>query len=196
MNSEFEKMRSAQEVLSLNIDKLLAAKQRVIVAIEGRCGAGKSTLGEFISRKYDCCLIHMDDFFLRPEQRSAERLNTPGENIDHERFLAEVLEPLADGRSFSYRPYSCRNGALGAPVHVAPNKLCVIEGSYSCHPELRKYYDLTVFVTVDKTEQLRRIEQRSGAEFAERFRTVWIPLEEAYFAACKVEESCMLYFET
>ena len=50
----------------------------------------------------------MDDFFLRPEQRTAQRLAQSGGNVDWERFQAEVLIPLRQGISFSYRPYDCR----------------------------------------------------------------------------------------
>ena len=42
-------------------------------------------------------LIHMDDFFLRPHQRSRERLAIPGENIDHAmQSVANSLGMIAD----------------------------------------------------------------------------------------------------
>ena len=63
----------------------------VLVALDGRCGAGKTTLARRLQTELGCRVFHMDDFFLRPEQRTAERLARPGENVDHERFLAEVL---------------------------------------------------------------------------------------------------------
>ena len=40
-----------------------------ILAIDGCCASGKSTLGQRLSQAYGCPLFHMDDFFLRPEQR-------------------------------------------------------------------------------------------------------------------------------
>ena len=80
----------------------------------------------------------------------------------------------------------------GEPVTVAPNRLTVVEGSYSCHPALWDYYDLRVFLTVDPEEQLRRIEKRSGPEKARQFRDRWIPFEEAYFRAYDVQARCDL----
>ena len=50
-------------------------------------GSGKSVLGQLLSEVYSCNLFHMDDFFLRPEQRTAERLAEAGGNVDRERFL-------------------------------------------------------------------------------------------------------------
>ena len=46
----------------------------------------------------------MDDFFLRPEQRTEERLKEVGGNVDRERFLEEVARPLTNKKkSFGYR---------------------------------------------------------------------------------------------
>ena len=55
------------------IDELMSQKERVIVAIDGNCTAGKTTLAGKLAERYDCNVIHMDDFFLRPEQRTPER---------------------------------------------------------------------------------------------------------------------------
>ena len=165
------------------------AAPRVIVALDGRCAAGKSTLGEALAERLNAALIHMDDFFLRPAQRTPERLATPGENIDHERFLSEVLIPLRENTPCSDRPFSCMQGELGDPVSVPQKPITIVEGSYACHPALRDHYDLRVFLTVDPEEQMRRLKARNGA-YAEVFRTTWIPLEEAYFSACGVEACC------
>ena len=56
------------------IRALLDRLARVIAAIDGRCGAGKSTLAAQLQAQLSCRVFHMDDFFLRPEQRTAARL--------------------------------------------------------------------------------------------------------------------------
>ena len=43
--------------------------------------------------------------------------------------------------------------------------------------------------------QLERIAARNGAEAARRFEELWIPLEEAYFAAYNIKERCELQFK-
>lgn len=98
------------------IRKLLDNKERIIVAIDGRCAAGKSTLAAQLKERSGFTVLHMDDFFLRPEQRIPERWETPGENVDHERFLEEVLLPLSRGESFSYRAYDCHTQNFKDPV--------------------------------------------------------------------------------
>lgn len=181
----FERIRQA-------ILEIADRRERVVVAIDGRCASGKSTLAAELAQTLGCTLIRMDDFFLRPEQRTPERLAKPGENVDHERFLAEVLALLAEGKGFSYRPWDCHAQAFGEPIAVEPNRIAVIEGSYACHPELWNYYDLRIFLTVDEKTQLARIASRNGEEAAEAFRNKWIPLEERYFEAFRIAERCDL----
>ena len=177
------------------IDRAAATKERVLVAIDGRCGSGKSTLAARLAEAYGCPAIHMDDFFLRPEQRTPERLAVPGENIDHERFAEEVLPALARGEAFRYRPFDCGTFTVTDGYHITPGPLTVVEGAYSMHPALDRYYDCAVFVQIDPTLQRARIEKRNSPSFARRFFDTWIPLEQAYFAATNPAGRCDLRLE-
>ena len=114
--------------LVLAIRRQLLRRGRVIVAIDGRCGSGKTTLAAKLQKQLHCSVFHMDDFFLRPEQRTEERFAAPGENVDHERFLEEVLLPLRSAQAVTFRPFSCARQQLGEPV------LSVI----SLHPKAHK----------------------------------------------------------
>lgn len=185
----------AQAVLS-RMQALSSTGSRLLVAIDGRCAAGKTTLAAQLQQMSGCGVLHMDQFFLRPEQRTAARLDEPGGNVDYERFLASALLPFLRGEAFCYRPYDCQRDAFAKPVHVAAGMLGVVEGSYCCHPALRAYYDLRVFLTVERSEQLLRIRVRDGADAAKRFEARWIPLEERYFSGCGVPACCELQFQT
>lgn len=168
----------------------------VIVAIDGRCASGKTTATAAVSGKLGCAVFHMDDFFLRPEQRTAERLSTPGGNVDYERFFDEILKPLKSSeKEITYRPFSCKTQSLCDAVKVSVTPVCIVEGSYSCHPALREYYDLKVFLTVSPSEQMKRIISREGDAVAAVFKEKWIPLEEKYFSACEIEKSCDIVIE-
>ena len=188
MNGLDEKIRAVQA----EIAERLKGKPRLIVAIDGRCGAGKSTLAGALSERYGYPVVHMDDFFLRLEQRTEERLATPGGNVDHERFLAQVLEPLTAGEVVSFRPFLCRTMSLGEPVTLPEAAVTIVEGSYACHLQLRDRYDLRVFLDVDPRTQMERILRRNGPDKAEEFRRKWIPLEELYFSALDVAAHCDL----
>lgn len=187
-----------QSILSAIFERIPAVRQSdrpFLVAIDGRSASGKSTLSLAIQERIGCPVIQMDQFFLRPEQRVPSRYEMPGGNVDHERFLTEVLLPLQDGLSFSYRPFNCHTMDFDPPLQVAKSEVCIVEGSYSCHPLLRKYYDLRVFLTISPEEQRRRILSRNGPEQAEMFFSRWIPLEERYFDAFDVQDSCHLIFD-
>ena len=185
-------VRTSLSAILEKIKPLCASKSTVLVAIDGRCASGKTTLACQIQQELGCSVIHMDHFFLRPEQRTPQRLGEPGGNVDRERFLNEVLKPLEQGESVQYRPFLCHNYQLGEPIHISTKQLVIVEGSYSCHPELVSFYDLTIFLTVSPEEQMRRILIREGKEKAEIFRTKWIPLEEQYFSAFRIAELCHL----
>lgn len=167
-----------------------------LLAIDGRCAAGKTSLAACVAGMCDCNVIHLDHFFLRPRQRTAERLQQAGGNVDYERFLEEVLIPLQGGQKFSYRPWDCHKQMMGEVISITPKALTIVEGSYSCHPFFKDYYDLTVFLSVDAVEQIRRIRQRNGEAGAQMFQERWIPMEERYFHTFHIQEECDLYFQT
>ena len=165
----------------------LNEKDRILIAIDGSCTAGKSTLASMLARDLDCNLFHMDDFFLRPAQRTQLRLSEIGGNVDYERFYETVLLPLKAGGSFDYRPYDCGTGKLKGPVAISPKRINIIEGSYSCHPYFKDPYDIRIFLKISPQIRLERIRQRP-AFLQQRFLKEWIPMEQAYFAAFAIEE--------
>lgn len=192
---EANTIQCAAESVLHKIEALRQSDRRLLIAIDGRCAAGKTTLAAHLQMACECNVIHMDHFFLRPEQRTAQRLSEPGGNVDYERFMEEVLVPLKRGEAFSYRPYDCVKKQMSEAVRIGRKMVSVIEGSYSCHPELFKHYDLRIFLTVNETEQLRRIKLRNGEAGAAVYRDKWIPLEERYFSELNIEKSCDLRFD-
>lgn len=163
-----------------------------VLAIDGRAASGKSTMAEQLGQILDAGLVHMDDFFLPLGMRTEERLATPGGNVHYERFREEVLPHLARPEAFAYRKFECSIKDFQGVRQVEDRPIRIVEGSYSHHPELGHYADLTVFSDVNPEEQLRRVYHRNGPEWGEIFRKKWIPLEEAYFAACRIPENADL----
>ena len=71
----------------------------------------------------------------------------------------------------------------------------IIEGTYSQHPSLSRYYDYKVFLTCDREKQTRRLQAREG-DYYPTFDRLWRTLEERYFAACDVEARADLVVDT
>ena len=177
-----------------HIDRLLNQQESVVVAIDGKCTSGKTTLASLLADVYDCNVFHMDDFFLRPEQRTPERFAEIGGNVDYERFAEELLAPLKAGEPFSYRPFDCSTFTLAQPVSVQPKKLTIIEGTYSHHPHFGKPYDLKIFLGVSPEIQRQRVLERPQF-LHQRFFEAWIPMEEAYFRTFGIPEKADLIFK-
>lgn len=173
--------------LKTQIDALLSTGKQIVVAIDGNCTAGKTTLASVLKNEYDCNVFHMDDFFLRPEQRTAERYAQPGGNVDYERFHEEVLLPLKTEEAFSYHPFSCKTFTLSESVQVKPKQLNIVEGTYCLHPYFEDPYDLRIFLSVDKQTQKERILQRP-LHLIERFFSDWIPMEKLYFDVLQIPD--------
>ena len=193
--SQNDKLMQALEKTKKAVNGLLETQSKVLVAIDGRCAAGKTTFAEALGREFSCQVVHMDDFFLRPSQRSKERLAMPGENVDHERFLEEVLIPYKECEETVYRPYDCHTQDFKEPVHIKQGKVLIVEGAYSCHIELMPWYDLHIFLDIAPETQMARIIARNGKEAAKRFEELWIPLEEQYFAAFSIKEQSDICLE-
>lgn len=180
--------------LFARIENLLSTGRRTVVAIDGRCAAGKSTLASLLAGVYNCNTFHMDDFFLPEAQKTDARLAQAGGNVDYERFATEVLLPLSAAAEFSFRAFDCMDQRLKEPIPVQPKQLSIIEGAYSLHPSLRSGYDLKVFLDIDPQLQSQRLHERNGPRMYERFVTEWIPLENRYFAELDIAAHCDLAF--
>lgn len=150
-----------------------------ILAIDGRCGSGKTELGAFLQKNLPCNLIHMDDFYLPLALRDDHWQQIPGKNMDFDRLIRQVLEPARRGERITYAPYDCGKKAYGQEISLMPQPVTLLEGSYSQFPLLRPYYNKMYFLTCSPEVQKRRLQFREGDKYA-MFERLWIPLEEKY----------------
>ena len=181
------------------IDSALQKAESFTLAIDGGSASGKSTLaGDILSEfgENNVTVFHMDDFYLRPEQRTEERFSEAGGNVDRERFLQEILEPLSKGtREILYRPLECKTFTITEGRVVFPKRIRIIEGAYSHHPDLRDNYNLRVFLDISPELQAHRIKRRNSIEQQQLFFDRWIPFENRYFEAFDIKERSDFYID-
>jgi len=156
-------------------------RERIVIAIDGRCASGKTTLGYYLQELFDANLFHMDDFFLQMHQRTEKRLAEIGGNVDYERFQTEVLMPLFAGEDILYRRFDCKRMTIAKGEWRKNRRITIIEGSYCGNPYFGDIYDLKIFTDIDEASQIENIRNRNGEEKLSVFKERWIPKEEAYF---------------
>ena len=192
----------AQNITPESLISILAAAlaqkptKPLVLALDGRCGSGKTTLADRLTRQFPASIVlHTDDFYLPPAQRVRGWEKTPCANMDLARLREELLRPARAGEPVFYRAYSCREGAYRPGQCIPAQPLSIVEGSYSHHPLLAGCYDLKVFVTCSPADQTRRLQAREGERYPS-FAVRWIPLEEGYFKEYSIEEKADLVLDT
>ena len=171
-----------------------SAQKPFVIAIDGPCASGKSTLARQLQLRLGCPVIKMDHFFLPAELRTPSRLAQEGGNIHYERFEAEVLNGLVTGQQFNYRIFDCSSMTYSNTITVLSSPIVIIEGSYSLHPKWRSQIDLAIFLRAGKEDQEQRILERSSLDVLKDFQHKWIPLENRYFSKFKICESADMVF--
>ena len=163
------------------------------LAIDGKCGSGKTTLAQRIAASFPAEIVHMDDFFLPPQLRTPERLAEPGGNIHYERFILEVLEPCSHALGpylCSYRPFECKNMEYSSKPRLVHNRpLLIIEGSYSMRPDFQPYYHASIYLDCSYSLQAYRLKNRNPERYPD-FVARWIPMENLYFNTFRIRQRC------
>ncbi len=189
----------AYRIISARLARMLplltAAASRTgicIIALDGRAASGKTTLSADFSSITGAGVIHMDDFFLPAALRTPTRLSQPGGNVHYERFRDDVLPHLVHPDAFAYPRFDCASMTFSESQQVAESRIRLVEGAYSCHPQLGEYMHVRAFSDVEKTEQLLRIRTRDGDEQLQRYQERWIPMEEAYIRTYGIRENAAI----
>lgn len=166
---------------------LHALQEHRVLSIDGPCASGKTTIGKLLSSFLECPCIHMDDYFLQANQRTAQRLEEPGGNIDYERFHQEINEAWNQKQPIHMRSYDCSSQTLRREVIVEKSPILIIEGSYAHHPYLDDMQAFKIFMDIKPSIQKERLQKRSPDKFLD-FIEKWIPMEEKYFHAFSIKE--------
>lgn len=167
--------------------KALLEQRPMVIAIDGPSGSGKSTLTDQLETQFDAMVFHADDYFLPSERKTKERLAEPGGNVDRERMIKEIFDHIYDPFITSHH-YNCHIEAMEVRTPRRRKPIIIIEGVYSMHPIFQPYYDVMIYLKVDRETQLERILKRSNQDILERFKKEWIPLEDLYFQSFSIPD--------
>ena len=164
------------------INKKLENKDHIVIAIDGMVASGKTTLANLLGTYYDLNIIHVDDFYY---PKNKINIKNDG-NINYPR-LKKVIHRLSNN-NLSYYSFNCKKQKFDKLIHIFKKRITIVEGSYSLNPILGIYFDLSIFLTIDKNEQFERIKKRNKNNF-EEFINKWVTYENHYFEYYKIIDS-------
>jgi len=165
------------------------------VGVDGRSGAGKTTLADALADRIEalgrtCLRASLDDFH-RPghQQRESSGGVTPAEYLREAYDYAKIRELLLDplGPRGTRR---CRldfwNSHDDQPfpedwLDVERDAVLIVDGAFLHAPELRDQWDFTIWLDVDWQKTLLRVARRDGRRGSpadltrEAYAKGWIP---------------------
>ncbi len=123
----------------------------ILVALDGRSAAGKSTLAAVVAPLVGAVVIDGDDFYSGGTAETWDAMSA-AEKANHcmdWRRQRPVLEKLARGEAATWHPYDWEadDGSLApTPVICEPAPVIILDGAYSARPELADLFDLRVLL--------------------------------------------------
>jgi uridine kinase len=170
------------------VSKAVSARgeSAVLVGIDGAGGSGKSTLAARLAAMFDdATVVHVDDFADWNDDSNWELSN----------FSERVLEPLLAGVVSKHQRYDWSTNSHGDWFEVLPSKIAIVEGVTALRPNLRKYWQVSVWVDCPREVRLARGIERDGEEMRSKWVDRWMPGEDRYFAHDRPREAAQLVFD-
>ncbi len=173
----------------------------LVVAFDGRSGAGKSSLASLVAKEASAVVVLLDDFFAASTPNADwDRMTVEerGVNVfDWTRVRTEAIMPLLAGRMARWHPFDFDSGPRAdgtygmktEVIEVEPASVIVIDGAYSSGPQLADLVDLTVLVETSETERWARLTRREEAEFLAQWHARWTAVEDFYFSNVRPRSS-------
>ncbi|CAN7167547.1 aminodeoxychorismate synthase component I [Pseudarthrobacter oxydans] len=151
----------------------------VIIAIDGRSGAGKTTLAVELAARlrahHKVSLFHLDYIY-------------PGWNglaAGIERYVSTVLAPLSRGEAASWVCWDWENHDDGEPRVTLPAEIVIVEGVGAAAAAARPLLSAVIWAEAPDDVRRTRALDRDGGTY-EPFWDQWAAQEEEWLAADKV----------
>jgi len=144
----------------------------LIIGIAGGTGSGKTTVVQQIIEELppnEVCVISQDSYYKDTSELTYdERVRI---NFDHPKaidfkLLVHHLKELRNGNTINQPVYSfVDHNRTSETIVIKPKKVIIVEGILILtQPEIRKMFDLKIFVHADSDERLIRRLKRDMAE--------------------------------
>lgn len=173
----------------------------LVVGLDGRSGAGKSTLAALVADRLGrdadgralVAVIEGDGFYAGGSATWWDA-RAPAERAAHVidwRRQRTVLEHLRQNGAAAWHPFDWDADdwdadtvpLCGKALEVVVAPVVLLEGAYSCRPELHDVLDLRVLLDVPMDVRRRQLLEREGEAYRSDWEARWSAAEEHYFGA-------------
>jgi len=160
----------------------------VIIAVDGRSGAGKTTLAVELAARlrqhHKVSLFHLEDIY-------------PGWNglrTGIERYVATVLTPLSQGAAAEWVSWDWERHYDGGLNVTLPAEIVIVEGVGAAAEAARPMLDAVVWVEAPGDDRRRRALTRDGSTY-EPYWDTWAAQEEEWLSADAVIEDADVHVQ-
>jgi uridine kinase len=160
-----------------NLAQLLPSPTRrpYLIGIDGRSGAGKTTLAEQLTEVLrplrDVTVFHLEDLYP----------GWDGLRAGTTTYVERILVPLRHGRDAEWTAWDWVTGSPGTPRLTRVAEVVVLEGVGACSARARELLDVSVWVELHTSLRYDRALSRDGSYYAEHWDR-WAAQEDAYLS--------------
>ena len=178
-------LRSEQIAQAINqeIKAWIQIHPKLVVAIEGYSGSGKTTVADYIAKQnHNVLVVHLDDFVhhWKVRKRIIEQAKDKSQAFEYSWYRYGDVEKLV--RAFAakrrgimkLKTYDYDKNEFGPPKRFdLSKKVLVIEGSFLFHPELRisKLWNKTIYLDVNFVQADKRRVIREKKKWGKAYRS-------------------------
>lgn len=184
------------------------------VAIDGLDTSGKTVFADNlvdpVTNRHHHAIRATVDAFHNPRavRYQKGRLSPEGffhDSYNYQGLIENLLNPLGEGGSRKYKKAIFDYGAdslVNSPEETAPeDAILLFDGIFLLRPELRDYWDYSIFLKIDFNTMLDRAKIRDRKNFASEEELVnvymerYIKGERMYLAECKPESTAKMVID-
>lgn len=175
------------EQITKKVQNLIDLGHPVLIAVSGFGGSGKTTLAKSLRNHFeDSTLLQLDNFLVN---------HGDGEGwmggYDWQRF-EQVLKDIRAGKDLHYQWYDWDKNETKNWINQPLPSLIIVEGVRIFQSNLKKYYDLTIWIERSLEEsttqgKIRDNSNKTNENFnleahIQKWDKIWVPKEKEFVA--------------
>lgn len=161
-----------------------------IIAIDGRAGAGKTTLANelflALSLHRKVTVIHLDEIYAGWELALSDALTTS---------LSQIMKSISAGESVTLPIYDWTWQQFDSTREIFPCDLIIIEGVGSAQRVVRNLATASIWIDIDQQRGLERVLGRDGIAIQDQMH-LWQEREERHFLSDATRENADFILST